>query len=81
MASRIDCIGAPRYIETIAGGASEAPRRKSLPVVVVVAESLSKSPCSSTPLIKAAKVMRNLMLSSGFFVGERRFSPVFVIRE
>ena len=65
-----------KYIETIAGGASEAPKRKSLPGLEE--NNLIKSEYSSTPFIKEDKKIKNTKLS---LFGSNRFNPVSVINE
>ena len=63
----------PKNTEIIAGGASFAPKRWSLPGVE--AERRSKSACSSTARRIAAKNNKNCIFSCGVSPGSKRFSP------
>ena len=76
MLSRIALSSSPRKMEMIAGGASLAPRRWSLPADAT--EMRSKSWYSSTALMIAHKNKRNCAFWSGLVPGSRRFFPVFV---
>ena len=63
----------PRKIEMIAGGASFAPSRWSLPALAMLARS---SPCHLlTARITAVQNTRNCMLSCGFAPGLSRLFP------
>ena len=66
----------PRKIEMIAGGASFAPSRWSLPALAMLARS---SPCHVfTARITAAQNTRNCMLSCGFAPGRQQVVPLVV---
>ena len=66
----------PKYMEMIAGGASFAPSRWSLPAEATVIRSRSWYSC--TAFTTAARKSWNWRLSSGFLPGSSRFSPVLV---
>ena len=65
------------YIEIIAGGASEAPKRKSLPGLDE--DNLIKSLYSSTPFIKQETNIKNKVSFS--HLGSNKFKPVSVNKE
>ena len=68
----------PRYNDMIAGGASLAPSRCSLPDDAIV--DRIRSLWTSIARRTAARVARNRRLCCGSVPGSRRFSPVFVAR-
>jgi hypothetical protein len=71
--SKMSVSMSPRKIDRIAGGASLAPRRWSLPALAMLARS---SPCHrSTARSTAAQNTRNCMLSCGVSPGPSRLLP------
>ena len=64
----------PRKIDTIAGGASLAPSRWSLPASAMLARS--RSAWTLTPRMTASRNARNWALACGSLPGSSRFSPV-----
>ena len=63
----------------IGGGASQPPRRWSLPAQAALIRS--RSAYRSTARMKAQSISKNCRLLSGFLPGESRFSPVSVHSE
>ena len=63
----------------IAGGASFAPRRKSLAAVAILA--LNRSACSCTALMVVMKNVRKSKLSRAELDGAYKFTPVSVIND
>ena len=74
MASMTASSSSPTKMEMMAGGASLAPRRWSLPGVAT--EVRSRSAYSSTALMTAARKTRNCRFSMGVSPGSSRFSWV-----
>ncbi len=69
----------PKNIEIIAGGASLAPKRWSLPALAILMRN--KSEYSSTALIvQASAAIKDLFLA-GLEPGSNKFIPVFVITD
>ncbi len=66
----------PRNMDIIAGGASFAPRRWSLPALATLRRN--RSCLRSTAFITAVKKSKKRRLVSGDLPGLRRFSPVSV---
>src|SRR5690554_3074780 len=69
----------PRKMEIMAGGASLAPRRWSLPAEAILA--LSKSAWTYTALMVATKKQRNCRFSLAELLGWNRLTPVSVIND
>ena len=64
----------PRKMEMMAGGASFAPRRWSLPAPAVIARRMSA--CLSMARITAERTVRKIAFSFGFEPGSRRLRPL-----
>ena len=64
----------PTKMEMIAGGASNAPKRLSLPSVAVDARRMSA--CRSMARITLASTARKMAFSCGFPPGSSRFFPL-----
>src|SRR5699024_9436155 len=79
MESTTAVSSSPRKMDTMAGGASEAPRRWSLPAEATVLRR--KSWYSSTPLINADRKTRNWAFWLGVLPGLNRFFPESVLRD
>ena len=79
MASTMAVSSSPRKMERMAGGASWAPRRWSLPGLATVQRSSSWY--SSTPLMKAVRKRRNRAFWLGVEPGLKRLRPVSVLRD
>ncbi len=77
--SNTDVICAPINTDMMAGGASFAPRRKSLPGVAMLARN--KSECSWTALMVVMKNVKKSKLSRAELVGANKFTPVSVIND
>ena len=79
----MDCTtpssSSPRKMERMAGGASWAPSRWSLPALATVV--LRVSWYSSTPFTKAARKRRKRAFRAGVDPGLKRFSPPSVPRD
>ena len=69
----------PIKTEIIAGGASLAPKRCSLPGVAI--EARIKSALSWTALIVLIKKVKNLKLDFGVLPGLNKFTPVLVLKD
>ena len=64
----------PRKMEMMAGGASFAPRRWSLPAPAVIARRMSA--CLSMARITAERTVRKIAFSFGLEPGSRRLRPL-----
>ena len=78
-ASKIAVSSSPKYIDAIAGGASLAPRRWSLPGLAT--DTRSKSWCSSIALITATRNNKNWAFSLGVLPGSNKLIPVSVLSD
>ena len=73
MASSTPFSSSPRNTEMIAGGASFAPRRWSLPAPAVVSRRMSA--CISIARMIARRKVMKIAFSRGFDPGDRRLRP------
>ena len=76
MDSKIAVSSSPKNMETMAGGASLAPRRWSLPALAT--DTRSRSWYSSTALMTAVKNSKNCAFSCGESPGSNKLMPVSV---